>query len=67
VEVHSRSGVPQSWGGLIAGLQRAGFRCYVRPIRAPWRPFVEMPAESCGMDDQFNVFALRAGPVDPPV
>ena len=67
VEIHSRKGVPQNWGGLITCLQRAGFRCYVRPIRAPWRPFVERPEEGYGMDDQFNVFAVRDGPVNPPV
>jgi FkbM family methyltransferase len=66
VEIHSRKDAPQHWGGLIACLQRAGFRCYIRPLRAPWRPFVEMPEEAFGLDDQFNVFAVRAGEAIPP-
>ena len=59
VEIHSRKSEPQSWGGLIACLQRAGFRCYTRPLRAPWRPFVETAEDALGLDDQFNVFAVR--------
>jgi FkbM family methyltransferase len=59
VEIHSRKGEPQRWGGLVACLQRAGFRCYFRPIRGSWRPFVDQPDDAYGMDDQFNIFAVR--------
>jgi FkbM family methyltransferase len=59
VEIHSRKSEPQRWGGLIACLQRAGFRCYMRSLRAPWLPFIETAEEAFGLDDQFNVFAVR--------
>jgi FkbM family methyltransferase len=59
VEVHSRRGEPQNWGELITRLQRAGFRCYLRPLSAHGRPFLEVSSDSAGFDDQFNVFAVR--------
>ena len=59
VEVHSARGEPQRWGALVDRLQRAGFRCYVRPLLPPWRPFIEPSPGGAAYDEQFNVFAVR--------
>jgi FkbM family methyltransferase len=59
VEIHSIRGEPQRWGSLVERLQRAGFRCYVRPLLPPWRPFVEPSPGGLAYDEQFNVFAVR--------
>lgn len=59
VEVHARRGQPQRWGALLDRLQRAGFRCYVRPLLPPWKPFIEASPAGAVYDEQFNVFAVR--------
>lgn len=59
VEVHSRRDAPQHWGALVDRLQRAGFRCYVRPLLPAWRPFMEPSPGGPVFDEQFNVFAVR--------
>lgn len=59
VEVHSRKDQPQNWGVLITRLQRAGFRCFLRPLTPHGQPFLEKQSGASGFDDQFNVFAVR--------
>jgi FkbM family methyltransferase len=59
VEFHARPGAPQTWGESIVRLQRAGFRCHVRPLLPHWRPFMEASPAGPEFDEQFNLFAVR--------
>jgi hypothetical protein len=58
VEYHGAAGAPQTLHAVLALLDAAGFRCYLREEYAPARPFLERPARA-GFDQQLAIYALR--------
>ena len=57
-EYHSSVGEPQLLEEVLGSISRAGFRYHVKNLLASDKPFIEI-SESCGFDNQLNLFCTR--------
>lgn len=58
VEYHARQDQPHRLHEVLAELEGAGLRVYIKPLYENPRPF-DGPILSCGFDQQLNLFAIR--------